>query len=167
MIFKDAIMKVDNEKVIEIIKVEYPNQIELLQDYNELLNELKDMKPEDDGSNITVAVDWAKPEPELDEEGYYIVHGYEPEKNVFWGLGFTPYKHWLSYKADQRFIMMNGIDEYIAHCLWEMTFYGFQEEEKEELIQELIKRKEEVEAGLVKTIPWEEVKKQLLEEIDN
>lgn len=54
----------------------------------------------------------------------------------------------------------------IAHCLWEMTFFGFDQETIKEQGEELKRRAKELdgmteEERKQKLIPWEEVRKEL------
>ena len=161
MKFKEAVMQADADKVAEVIKKEYPDQIELIEDFKKLLEDLKNMEPAAKEEDITVAVDWAEPEEDLETEGHYRVHGYEPGKDLFWSIEVSPRDQWLAWKADKRFIMMNGVDKYIAHCLWEMTFCGFEQADIDEFISEIGQRVEDVKDTEVKIMSWKEAKETL------
>ena len=130
MLFKDAIMQANKMNVIEHLEKDEKVRPEDLDKYIAVFEHLKTKPPIHSDDDITVAIDWG--EPEFDgEEGYYRVHGYQPGESMFWGIEYSSWGKWLGWKADERFIMMNGVDKYVALCLWEMTWGGFTEKDVE------------------------------------
>lgn len=136
MILKDVIVRADEDKVREAFLKLYPNYVKDIEEYIKVLNKLKKIEPKFTGENIIVTVDWYEPEFE-EENGSYQTHGYEPGAEVFWAIGLSPWSKWLGWQADERFMMIRGDAEYIAHILWEMTYYGFTEEDVNEFAEEL------------------------------
>jgi hypothetical protein len=45
-----------------------------------------------------------------------------------WALDFVPWNKWLGSEVDAISLVGFGKAEIAAHCLWEMTFYGYTEE---------------------------------------
>ena len=177
MIFKEAVMKADRDKVKKVFMQLYPKYKHNIEGYMEVFDKLRNMlpEPEEEFKSIIILVDWIDPSVESDEglshiiedeEGYYMVHGYEPGKEVFWAIQYSPWKNWLAWEADQRFIMMNGVERYVAHCLWEMTWTGFTEEEIEEEVNRINTSIEEAEKAIKEGreeafITWDELKERL------
>ncbi len=163
MIFKELIHKVDREKVKESLSNLYPDDSKKnLEEYLGMLDKLKEMRPDlvirhSSDRSMIIAVDWYPPEFEFEEEGHYRVHGYEHGKGIFWALEFSPWKKWLGWKVDERFIMIHGEADYVAHCLWEMSYNGFTEEELQERIDLLDGRVDDIKDSDIKLLSHEEV----------
>ena len=144
-ILKDAIMVANIDKVVKILIKEYEDQEQYEYDYRKLFKELQETEPTfEDNENMLLAVDYVAKDEEFNVEGYFCVHGYEQNTETFYSLGFQPWSHWLGCQLDKRFIYMYDIDTYVAHCLWEMTFYGFDSGTINSLYEEVTRRLEEV-----------------------
>lgn len=62
-----------------------------------------------------------------DNEVYGDVSGLnsDPADDHYYGLGATPPDEWLGMTIDSRSFESFSHCEIAAHCLWELTFYGF------------------------------------------
>ncbi len=79
-----------------------------------------------------------------------------------WGLDFVDWAEWLSMTIDPDTLARYPQADILAHCLWEMTFYGYTPEDIKKKIEELDR---DMESG--DRVPAEEVWKELeLEESD-
>ena len=115
----------------------YPDQLTFSDDYENVFNELKSLKPKD--SNITIII--SNEIDSFDNEQYVSVSGYDNSKSESFnnlteslGLEFTPWEEWLGMNVDQSSLKSFSSYEIICHCLHEMTFIGFDQKEiKEEL----------------------------------
>jgi hypothetical protein len=81
------------------------------------------------------------------------VDGYKktrPKKK--YGIEFERWEKWLGMNADSQF------DEKwtIAHCLWEMTFFGFKQAGIQRKITDLNKMVKRIKDGKEKPIPFRE-----------
>lgn len=99
-------------------------------------------------STARIVISWVDPDPrwsEPDDEGYWDVSGKDPsflpDENVdgemLIALEFTPWAHWLGMEIDSETLAKLSPANIIAHCLWEMTFCGFTEKERDEEWKEI------------------------------
>jgi len=109
----------------------YPDEEKSLAGYKEVFNKLLVMKPaEDEEINIEVVyrID------EFDGDEYVDVSGkYKNPKNeeeeFLQAIEYPPWKQWLGMDICEESLYNFSQMEIIAHCLYEMTFAGFEEEE--------------------------------------
>lgn len=81
-------------------------------------------------------------------------------------LDLVPWEEWLGMELDPSTLQAHSGSDIIAHCLWEMTFFGFDQatiqKHKEEIdlqVMELDNMSEEEKKR--KLIPWEKVLEEL------
>jgi len=82
-----------------------------------------------------------------------------------WALDLTSWSEWMGMGIEEESYKTVTPEEFVAHCLWEMTFFGFHEYQQRNMRRTLNKRLEDVKSGKAKLIPWEEVKESLNEKI--
>ncbi|MCD4708793.1 MAG: hypothetical protein K8S62_13755 [Candidatus Sabulitectum sp.] len=90
------------------------------------------------------------------------------DSEAIYGLDFVPWEKWLDMEIDTRSLKNYTESEILAHCIWEMTFYGFDQTHIREQKAELYRRVEELdnmteEEKKKNLIPWEEVVKELMQ----
>lgn len=81
-------------------------------------------------------------------------------------IAFEPWEQWLSMDIDPQTLQAYTASQIAAHCLWEMTFHGFEPSQIQAERDELRRRIDEVEAMTEeekkeRLIPWEQVRKEL------
>jgi hypothetical protein len=110
----------------------YPDQLDYLNDYENVFDLLKSLKPKE--SNIIIIV--SNETDSFDNEKYVNVSGYDNSKAKIsnnltesLALEFTPWDEWLSMNIDQSSLKEFSSYEFICHCLHEMTIIGFNQEE--------------------------------------
>lgn len=159
---KDFVMEVTFDEVAEVLKKKYPN------DWNTADNPtgfelvfivLQDTEPvsPEDGMKILIThmvQEWD--DPELETEEYDSVSGYTEIDDQKWGLDFTPWAEWLGMEVHPETQDKYSPAEIVAHCLWEMTWNGFTEEQINEKKMKLMKGFEEAVKGLAKYLDSEE-----------
>lgn len=148
-------------------------------------------------TGMRIFVDWIEPDGNLNEEGYWVVHGKNGtlikdtddaklfpnsseeyfNSEVNWALDFSPWNEWLGMKIDES--TFNNINlmksDIVAHCLWEMTFLSYNEEKIQERADDLKRMVDQInnmtEEELKKnTISLEEMEdhiKKLIDKMDN
>jgi hypothetical protein len=85
----------------------------------------------EESSNIQIAIRNIKE----DEDEYYEVSGIETtkdkgeEKTEHLAIEFTPWSEWLGMQISKETVSKFNELEIISHCLYEMTYAGFTEEE--------------------------------------
>ena len=111
----------------------YPNEEKNISGYQKVFEELLFMQPKD--SEIIIVV--AHQKDDFDGEEYVDVSGkYANPKNeeeeYSQAIEFTPWNKWLGMEICQESLLHFSELEIISHCLYEMTFAGFKEEEIQE-----------------------------------
>ena len=65
-------------------------------------------------------------------------------REVKYALDFTPWEEWLGMQIDPSTMLEFDDPEIIAHCLWEMTFHGFEQVKIQTKIEELRNQSEAI-----------------------
>ncbi|NHE58800.1 DUF6557 family protein [Cyclobacterium plantarum] len=123
----------------------YPDQEEQIDAYREVFNQLLEMKP-DPSSDIVIRLTEIREEDEnyVDVDGYHADGRVDPlSGNDGLAREFTPWDIWLGMKVDERAFKEFTELEIIAYCLYEMTFFSFDQEEIAEQLEDLNKTMEE------------------------
>ena len=176
---KDLLEKATDKDILNALIKNYPDQEKFKDAYEEFLKVLRDKEPVEnpDGMIIKVVKYELRPwdDPEDISDNNYEVYGTKktPSKedledqffNNRWGLDFSKKAEWLSYFVDDEDLKILTVEDYLSHCLWEMTFCGFSDDDIQAEMDELKRRIDEIESGKAKFIPWEEVKKQLFNDL--
>lgn len=81
-------------------------------------------------------------------------------------LSFEPWEHWLGMQIDSATLAEYTAPGIVAHCLWDMTFHGFEQWQIQETRDEIKRRVDEIDAMTEeerkeKLIPLEEAMKEL------
>jgi hypothetical protein len=61
-------------------------------------------------------------------------------------LSFEPWKYWLGMRIDAGTLSRFTPPQIAAHCLWDMTFHGFEQWQVKEVMEEINRRADEVAA---------------------
>ena len=147
----------------------YPDQRMLMDDYETVYAELQTMTLAE--TNITIDVHWVHDDYDntdyIDVSGYYI----NPEERVntytnSLSIEFTPWNEWLNMPIDNQSLKIFSELEIIAHCLFEMTFIGFDQDDIQAEMDNIKKIADDYdkmtpEERRKNTYTWEEVKERL------
>jgi len=71
--------------------------------------------------------------------------GYANSETDF-SLSFEPWGHWLGMRVDADTLSKLTAPQIVAHCLWDMTFHGFEQWQVQDAMDEIRRRKEEIDA---------------------
>lgn len=130
MTLKQLISKHHWVSVSLILKELYPEQQADLDGYEKVFNQLSCMNSETSELciQVTNVVD------DFDGEEYVSVSGiYEnpqsEEEEISYAIEFVSWKEWLGMKISKDSLNTFSELEIIAHALFEMTFFGFDEED--------------------------------------
>ena len=132
MKFTDLI-KTNSWLSIEMVLLQcYPDEKKNIAAYEQIFNNLQLMEAVACGISIVVSTE----QDAFDESEYVNVSGREnnPKENPnkltdSLAIEFTPWNEWLGMDIDKDTLQDFTELEIIAHCLFEMTFMGFDEEE--------------------------------------
>jgi hypothetical protein len=132
------LIKSNNWLSVEIILLQlYPDQKAMSDEYRNVFEKLKLLEPEESDMTIVLTEYDSDTDDESEIETYVDVSGRktEKDKNVLtdsYAIEFVEWKKWLGMNlATETTNNFNEL-EIIAHCLYEMTFCGFNEEEIKE-----------------------------------
>jgi len=110
----------------------FPDQKELLEDYEKVFNELKVMKLGQ--GNITIDIHWVNDDYDqtkyVDVTGYYTNPADRTDKFTnSLAIEFVLWEEWLSMPIDSNSLAEFNELEIIAYCLNEMTYAGFEQQD--------------------------------------
>jgi hypothetical protein len=157
----------------------YPDEQEFIEEYEKVFNELGIMQPL--SGNMTIDVSLV--DDDYDNTQYVDVSGYytnpsekTDEYSNSFAIEYTPWSEWLGMEIDKRSLKNFTELEIIAHCLHEMTYAGFEQDEIQAQMDKLIQIKDDYdnltpEEKAKRTFTFEELKERfnddILEDKDN
>jgi len=162
MTFNDLIRKHEWEEIEPVLIKLYEDVP--IEGYKVVFSELKRLEPLPNDENLSILI--KKEIDHFDGSEFIHVNGIQPDNKTTYGLSFSMWQNWLGYDIHRRSLNYSEV-EIIAHCLWEMTWSGFTQEQIQLQNDELSKRLEDALSGKTKMIPWSEAKKSLEERIKN
>ncbi len=128
------------------LQILFPDQEEYMEDYEKMFNELQ-VTPSK-ASNITIDVELIH--DSYDDTQYVDVSGYytnpadrTDEFSNSLAIEFTPWNEWLAMPIDEKSLKNFSELEIIAHCLNEMSYSGFEQEEIQEELSRIKEIKED------------------------
>ena len=74
----------------------------------------------------------------------------DPER---YGLDLSRWEEWLAISVPQSLLDKLAAADIVAHCVWDMTFYGFTQERIAETRAKLDRRVKEIDEGKAELIP--------------
>lgn len=168
------------DKMIEL----YPDQESNIDGYKKVFEQLNTCIPSENKENMIIFVEYIE-KSKFNDEPYYAVFGKngkmksedtsipeewkeqykDNDEEITWALGLSSFNEWAGYDIkDSCFDNYTGKD-IICHCLFEMTFFGFDNKSIQETKDDLDKRVEEVDNGTTKYVSWEKLREDLEEKI--
>ena len=134
MTLKSLMKNVKHEQILDELLLTYPECITEKHLYEEVLTYLNQVeeKPFDE---FVIAIALIDPsmddgyEEDIDEEAYLSISGYSEKEDLHFALGFTRWEEWVNAKIDIQDGLEVNPAELVAICLYEMTFYGFNQED--------------------------------------
>ncbi|MFA5326892.1 MAG: DUF6557 family protein [Prolixibacteraceae bacterium] len=149
----------------------YPDQETMVNDYQHVFEKLKFLEPDDYDMSIVLTENDCDGDNETEVKTYVDVSGRKKEKGPNsitdnYAIEFVEWKKWLGMDlAPETTKNFSGL-EIIAHCLYEMTFIGYNEEEIKEQFDTINDRVEDYKNLTTKekeekTISLDELKRRL------
>ena len=164
MNFRQLLDSVTWPEVKAAILWAYPDEENALGQYKVLLAKLKQMQPIPSEMRIVLelsSVDAESEKPAMDvigrdgslnrdREDFPLfrdsLDASYADAETNWALSFRPWEEWLGMQIDAGTLKNQGASQIIAHCLWDMTFHGFDQTEIRETLEEIERRADEVKA---------------------
>ncbi|NHJ40325.1 MAG: hypothetical protein FK731_09860 [Asgard group archaeon] len=137
MILKELVRKFEWNSLEKRMEELYPDMKENLSKFEIVLNELKKLKMEEPEENITIIVENFSQEKEGEIITWFEVTGFDPENEYYYGISMMPWEKWLGMEINQKSIEEYSLKDLLVHILWEMTYYGFTQEEIREIKEQL------------------------------
>ncbi|MFA9390605.1 MAG: DUF6557 family protein [Prolixibacteraceae bacterium] len=169
MKFKELIEEVEWLNVKPTLFSLYPEQKKSISGYEQVFQKLKLMPANESLLTINVVnvIDDFDGTEYADVSAYNCNSMDNPEEQTeSFAIEFTPWNEWLGMQIDE--ISLKEFDklEIIAHCLYDMTFYGYNEDhiqaelvEIQNSVEELENMTDEEKKTQLKS--WEELKREL------
>jgi hypothetical protein len=125
----------------------FPDEKKNISEYEEVFNNLRHLAPIDTDITIKIKVvidDYDNLE-HVDVSGYYN----DPEKsandfNNSLALEFLSWEKWLGMDIDRQSLLDFSELELICHCLFEMTFFSFDQQEIQDELKRILDQVEEI-----------------------
>lgn len=137
MILKDLILKIDFKDAFDAIVTNYPDtestpgcKDSLRKDYEKVYEDLKKKK-----TSLNDKVIFFKKEDADESISVYIV-----DKGKEWATDFMPFNKYVNMKLSDQVLGQYSEEDIVAHCLFDMTFYGFSEKKVKSKRDELNNR---------------------------
>lgn len=133
----------------------YPYEFENLDGYRETLSRLRSLEPVP--GNIRIVLTETPSDEDDDGDPWIDVSGKDGtlnhethpfplftdeakqwgEKEASKGIEFTPWNQWLGMTIDHDTVASFSMTDILVHCLWEMTFAGFDQTEIHDRIESM------------------------------
>lgn len=153
MKFIELIKQVDINEVIDYLITEKDEPEKVREGYLSVYAKLLELPIEDSSYKLYVVN-----QKGISEDDEYIeVLGYDNEDGVSYSLSFSTWSTWLGSEVIEKSVNTFGVVAFVANCLYDMTFMGFNEECIQNELEILKDRVKEVEEGTATYYTFEEV----------
>ena len=159
MTFRELLEKVMFDDVWITLQKEYCMKDEAFESYFNAFCQLKGLTPEPNHDDFRLVV--ARVEDGLEPGTYtYDVFGVKPNDKVHYALELLAWNKWLSFDVVEKCVEEYGATAFVAHSLYELTFFGFDAGDVvvniAREIEILNERHREIETGTAKLVSWDE-----------
>lgn len=164
MILKDIVQAVEWTDVLAALILHYPEDIgRYPQEFTDMFRRLQEVQPTEQDQVLSIDV---YPDTEHDGEGSAPadVSGYDGEQYYAWE--YSPWADWLGIQIIPETRQQFDDAEIVAHCMTEMSFFGFDEGKIEDRANEITRRAEEATKHPERLIPAEEAIQRIRETLD-
>ncbi len=125
----------DKEIINRLIKL-IPHQKKNGVEYKRALNELRKLSSKE-VKDIQIYI--RKEYDTFDKKSYICTSGIDKD-NKTWAIEFTPFEEWLGMIIHRKTLNNFSKLDIIAHCLFEMTWFGFTNKDVKKEAKNLFKR---------------------------
>lgn len=163
---RDLVLEAEDAAVIEAIArlCEQEENEWLARAIAQVPAELRRLTADRAGADYELHIEHTVPLDPGEEPAWDIWCSKENDSERY-GLDLSRWEEWLAVRVPQSLLDAMPGAAIVAHCVWEMTFYGFTQDRIAETRTELERRVREVDEGKAELIPWEEAKERLRGEL--
>ncbi len=160
MRFKELLKNVVLEDVLIELAISYIEEQENLEEYKEVFNKLLTLSCNKEAKECMIII-YETTEMWDDEEVVFAnVNGKLPGDDENYCIAFEKWENWLNMEVPDDLCDYTAA-EFVAHCLWEMTWHGFNQEDIQETLKELRVTVEEIEKNPGNLIDMDEVQERI------
>src|ERR1700730_9707829 len=146
-ILRDILAKAETADVVEVVRRIYEPDAECAtRAIAEVMDKLRRLTPDESSGEYELHIDPTAPLVPK-ETASWKVWCSRPDAPEGYGLDFSPWEEWLAIGVPQSLQDTMSATEIAAHCIWDMTFYGFTQERIAETRAELDRRVKEIDEG--------------------
>ncbi len=156
MRFKELLKNVVLNDVLTELVISYPGEEEDLEEYEEVFNKLLVLSCNKEAKECMINISETTEMWDDEEEVFISVNGKLPGDDENYCIAFEKWENWLNMTVPDDLCDYTAA-EFVAHCLWEMTWHGFSQEDIQETLQELLATVEEIEKNPENLIDMDEV----------
>lgn len=126
---RDLVLRADAAEVTEAIGRLYDRRETawLPHAVSDVLTELRRLTPDHSGAEYELHIELLPPTA-IDDVPYWDVCCCKEGDPEQYGFDLSPWAEWLAIRVPQSLLDKMTAAEIVAHCVWEMTFYGFTQE---------------------------------------
>src|SRR5207249_1450480 len=126
---RDLVLEVEDAVVIEAVAQLYEQQkTEWLPDaIADVLAELRRLTPNREDGDYELHIERAVPLVPNEEPAWDVWYSKENDPERY-GLDLSPWEKWLPIRSPESLLSSMPAAEIVAHYIWEMTYYGFDQE---------------------------------------
>ena len=161
MLLIDLLKKVDIERVLFYLE-KLGESKKSLDSYKTVYKNLLTMEVKDNKEMYIFVVE---EKDYFEDEKYFNVLGLDIKDGESYAIEFMDWSDWLGSNVVEKSVEKLGSVIFVAECLKEMTFLGFEEERMAEEREELNRRVESIKSGEAEFLSSEEFFEKLSEEL--
>lgn len=125
--FQTIVQKTAWEDVRKTMINAFPDQEYQIAAYAKVFEQLNSLPSGTNSNQLVIHIEEVEDVLEP-KENYSGVFGREPNAEFDYALDFVPWEEWLGFFCDPASIDRVGEAEFVARCMFEMTFDGFDQE---------------------------------------
>ncbi|MFW9922465.1 MAG: DUF6557 family protein [Candidatus Thorarchaeota archaeon] len=127
MIFQSIIKNISWDQIQKRLIELYPDQEINLDLYENVYLTLLNLPVVREDKKILLRIRYVKDS----SESWYDIDGYVENEQLGYGLQFLKWENWLGLEISEETLNQFSEIDITCHCLWEMTYSGFTQEEIE------------------------------------
>ncbi|MDR0906903.1 MAG: hypothetical protein LBN00_12175 [Oscillospiraceae bacterium] len=130
MTFQELLRTVSYDGIWTVLQTEYDSDNHH-DAYLVVVERLKAMQPKDDGEQGTLFIErfFFEDDNIVSDDDVYVVFANDESR---YSPMLMPWAEWLPLTADEKSVEYYGAAAFAAHALYELTFFGFTEEDLDE-----------------------------------
>ena len=158
LLFRHLIKKYSFKDITDRFVELYTEQVDSLEGYEHTYNSLL-KKKKYKRTDMEICINFVIDQHDVERGGYWDVCGKDlnqiNKKGNRWALDFCNHSEWLNFEISKKLLLNMKEVDIICHCLWEMTFMGFDEKDIRKEKRKLDKLCKEAKDSTLVTRDWD------------